>query len=169
VASVDASITIDCTSKRPVCLTTQTTFLNHVFMILQTIEHLWTIDLTGTNCVDATGLKDTLGNGFRRFNPASTAVNCTLTDPQHTCFFNETVQTFQGPGCVFDNTLYCACTHLTDFAALFTPPDVYILSFADLGALGSAYKTPIPLIVMGILAVVMVSVKQSLSEEVFLD
>mmetsp|Transcript_57287 Transcript_57287/g.181243 ORF Transcript_57287/g.181243 Transcript_57287/m.181243 type:complete len:660 (-) Transcript_57287:2449-4428(-) len=59
---------------------------------------------------------------------------CDLIRPENVagCWWNGTVQAFQGPGCVYAPATECMCTHLTDFVSSLAPPKIRIASAKDL-------------------------------------
>lgn len=62
--------------------------------------------------------------------------DCGVWNPQNPlkCFWNATLQAFQGIGCATDESQMCMCRHLTDFVAV-RKPSIHVASFSQLTAL----------------------------------
>eukprot|EP00736_Rhodelphis_marinus_P012169 Rmarinus@m.14141 len=122
------------------------------------LADLWEISNLGDyNCIDVHPLPvwDD-GVPFRRF-VTSDAIwgTCELIDEGRSCYWNETLQVFQGYGCVYEETVECAAFHLSEFSAITKKPHVYVPSIDDLSSLQDIDKAFIPGLVALLLGVVM--------------
>ena len=62
------------------------------------------------------------------------------------CRWDVYTQSFDGSGCVSDDTVSCLCTHLTDFGSFVSPPKIQVLSLSQL--FGSKIEVSLPMLIV---------------------